>query len=169
MTKLTDTQCVLLSAAAKRDTLSLYPLPDTLKPGGGLHKTLTALTTRGLLEERETTDAASVSRSDGDYRYGLFVTPAGLTAMGIDRAGNGGCDSGSPKPADIPTIERTSKSSAVLELLRRKEGATLAELIETTAWLPHTTRAALTGLRKKGHAIERGKRGDTTCYFLRAA
>jgi hypothetical protein len=87
MTKLTDTQCVLLSAAAKRDSLSVYPLPDTLKPGGGLHKTLTALTTRGLIKERETTDAASVSRSDGDYRYGLYVTPAGLAAMGSDCAG----------------------------------------------------------------------------------
>ena len=40
MTKLTDTQCVLLSTAAKRDSLSIYPLPSSLKPGGGLHKAL---------------------------------------------------------------------------------------------------------------------------------
>lgn len=169
MSKLTDTQCVLLSTAAKRESLSLYPLPDTLKSGGGLHKALTALTKRGLIEERETTDADTVSRADGDYRYGLFITPAGLTAMGIDCAGNGVCDSDSPKIADVPTVERNTKTSTVLDLLRRDEGATLAELIAATDWLPHTTRAALTGLRKKDHAIERGKRGDTTCYFLRAA
>lgn len=169
MTKLTDTQCVLLSNAAKRDTLSLYPLPDTLKPGGGLQKTLTALINRGLIEERETTDAASVSRIDGDYRYGVYVTPAGLAAMGIDCADH--IPAGSERPATEvpPQPERTSKTSAVLDLLRREEGATLAELIAATGWLPHTTRAALTGLRKKDHAIERGKRGDTTCYFLRAA
>ncbi len=33
--------------------------------------------------------------------------------------------------------------------------ATLDALIEATGWLPHTTRAALTGLRKKGYVIER--------------
>jgi hypothetical protein len=42
----------------------------------------------------------------------------------------------------------------------------MPELIEATGWLPHTTRAALTGLRKKGHAIARGKRDDATCYTL---
>ena len=30
---------------------------------------------------------------------------------------------------------------------------TLAELIAATGWLPHTTRAALTGLRKRGYAV----------------
>lgn len=164
MTNLTDTQCVLLCAAAKRDTLSLYPLPDTLKPGSGLHKALTALTRRELIEERGTTDASTVSRTDGDYRYGLYVTPAGLSAIGIE------CDgSDKPKEGASPKVERVSKTSAVLDLLRRVEGATMTELITATDWLPHTTRAALTGLRKKHHAIERGKRGDITCYFLRAA
>lgn len=60
-----------------------------------------------------------------------------------------------------------SKSARVLAMLHRKEGATLAELVEATGWQPHTTRAVLTGLRKKGHGIERGKRGDVTCYQLR--
>ena len=167
MTKLTDTQCVLLSTAAKRESLSIYPLPTSLKPGGGLHKALTALSTRGLIEERETTDATAVSRTDGDYRYGLFVTPAGLTAIGVECDGEPSTDK--PKVADAPKVERVTKTSAVLDLLRRDEGATLAELIAATGWLPHTTRAALTGLKKKAHVIERGKRGDTTCYFLRAA
>jgi DNA-binding IclR family transcriptional regulator len=54
----------------------------------------------------------------------------------------------------------------VLTLLQREVGATLAELIEVTGWQAHTTRAALTGLRKKGYAIERRKRDDLTCYHL---
>jgi len=41
--------------------------------------------------------------------------------------------------------------------LRRRrlcgDGATLAELVAATGWLPHTTRAALTGLRKRGYAV----------------
>ena len=36
-------------------------------------------------------------------------------------------------------------------------GASLNDMVEVTGWLPHTTRAALTGLRHKGYAIERGK------------
>lgn len=71
-------------------------------------------------------------------------------------------------PAAKP--DRASKSATVVALLERDEGATRAELITATGWLPHTTRAALTGLRKKGHAIERSKRGDATCYrILKAA
>ena len=60
----------------------------------------------------------------------------------------------------------TTKTSAVITLLEREGGATLSELIAATSWLPHTTRAALTGLRKKGHAIERSKRGEQTCYRI---
>lgn len=48
-----------------------------------------------------------------------------------------------------------SQISVVIGLLLRNDGASLDELITATGWLPHTTRAALTGLRKKGHGIER--------------
>jgi len=41
----------------------------------------------------------------------------------------------------------------VIALLERPGGATLAELVAATGWLPHTTRAALTGLRKRGYAV----------------
>jgi len=41
--------------------------------------------------------------------------------------------------------------------MRRKNGATLDDMVEATEWLPHTTRAALTGLRKRAYAIEKGK------------
>ena len=69
--------------------------------------------------------------------------------------------------ADAPIPARAlSKSAAVVGLLRREQGATLAELVQVTGWQPHTTRAMLTGLRKRGHAIDRGKRGDVTCYQL---
>ena len=76
MTQLTDTQCVLLSTAAKRDSLSIYPLTrPASSPSGGLAKSdVTAYVGRcDLTEERETTDASEPSsRTDGDYRYGLY-------------------------------------------------------------------------------------------------
>ena len=77
--------------------------------------------------------------------------------------------------AAAPTAQRAlapasgSKTAAVIALLSRDGGATSAELISATGWLPHTMRAALTGLRKKGRTIERGKRGTETCYKITAA
>ena len=70
------------------------------------------------------------------------------------------------------TSSKTSKLSAetkigsVTVLLRRKNGASLVELGKTTGWQPHTVRAALTGLRKKGYNIERKKRDDVTIYAI---
>ena len=71
--------------------------------------------------------------------------------------------SANPSPT-APTSERRTKATLVLDLLRREQGATLPEMVDATGWLPHTTRAAITGLRKKGHVIEKSKRDDVTCY-----
>ncbi len=47
MTRLSDTQLVILSAASQRDDLSVLPLPDTLKlKGGALNKVMGSLRTR---------------------------------------------------------------------------------------------------------------------------
>lgn len=74
-------------------------------------------------------------------------------------------------PADKTASEPCgpSKIAQVVALLKRDDGATLPELIEATGWLPHTMRAALTGLRKKGHVVAKTKRGDATCYKIEAA
>ncbi|MBB6503769.1 hypothetical protein F4693_000724 [Sphingomonas endophytica] len=167
MTSLSDTQRVLLSGAAQRDSGSLLPLPASLRPSGGVAKAINALLTRGFAEERETNDAAAVRRTEGDNRYGIFVTDTGMAAIGIEAASDvGSVDTASaarPAPAGPP---RTSKINGVVALLSRNDGATLPELIEATGWLPHTTRAALTGLRKKGREIARGKRDGATCYRI---
>lgn len=65
-----------------------------------------------------------------------------------------------------PAPAKPSKISSVIALLQREQGATLAEMIEATGWLPHTTRAALTGLKKKGRVLEKSKREDLTCYRI---
>jgi hypothetical protein len=70
-----------------------------------------------------------------------------------------------PAQAAKPNPERgPSKIASVIALLERPEGATLNEMVEATGWLPHSTRAALTGLKKKGHTITKDRRGDVTCY-----
>jgi hypothetical protein len=74
---------------------------------------------------------------------------------------------GEPISAALPAApKRNSKIASLIALLERPEGATLAEMVAATGWLPHTTRAALTGLKKKGHSITRDKRDGMTCYRI---
>jgi hypothetical protein len=172
MPKLTDTQSILLSHAAQRRDLSLYPLPDRHARGGArITKAIAQLVNAAYLEERDTSAAEQVSRTDGDLRFGMFVTAAGLAAIGIEP--DGGADMPTAEeqlveaasPSDKPLL---TKSAIVIALLQQEQGATLAELIAATGWLPHTTRAALTGLRKKGHAIGKSSRNGATCYRIGA-
>ena len=67
--------------------------------------------------------------------------------------------------APTPKARRPdSKSGLVLQLLQRPEGATIAQIVTATGWLPHSARAFMTGLRKKGHNLVRECRtsGETT-------
>ena len=65
-----------------------------------------------------------------------------------------------PEPA-----KPISKASRVLAMLQRSEGATTAQLIAETGWQPHTIRAALTGLKKKGHTVTSTKiEGEARIY-----
>ena len=50
-----------------------------------------------------------------------------------------------------------SKQQQLAALVVRDEGATLDQMVAATGWLPHTTRAALTGLKKKGYVISSDK------------
>ena len=71
-----------------------------------------------------------------------------------------------PQPAQP---KRPIKAETVLALLRRAEGATLDDLVAATGWLPHTTRAAMTGLKKKGHQITRTKTDGGSRYTVAEA
>jgi hypothetical protein len=109
-------------------------------------------------------------RTDGDERFALVINDAGRAAIGVSNNDEG---TSTPaielaEPASNEAPRAGSKSAAVIALLGREQGATLADMIEATGWLPHTTRAALTGLRKKGHALDKYKRGDQTCYRIAA-
>jgi hypothetical protein len=72
--------------------------------------------------------------------------------------------------ATVGTAPRQgSKIASVIVMLRRAKGASIQEIMSTTGWLPHTTRAALTGLRKRGLKVERAKeaRGKETVTVYR--
>jgi hypothetical protein len=75
MTKLSDTQLVILSAAAQRADLSVLPLPDTLKlKGGALNKVMASLRNRGLIR---------VTGGDGGPER-VVITSEGMAAIGVE-------------------------------------------------------------------------------------
>tara|TARA_B110001454_G_scaffold216095_1_gene238733 strand:- start:84 stop:368 length:285 start_codon:yes stop_codon:yes gene_type:complete len=69
--------------------------------------------------------------------------------------------------ASTASSSRTTKSAAVTKLLSRNKGATLVEIMAITHWQPHSTRAFLTGLRKRGIDLLREMRsGGETSYRI---
>ena len=78
---------------------------------------------------------------------------------------------GSSSPAmtaNLVAANPRTKASLVEGLLLRIEGASLDDLCQATGWQPHTCRAFLTGLRKKGHDIAKAKVEGTTRYQIKA-
>jgi len=74
---------------------------------------------------------------------------------------------GVPNMSNARKTAATSKSATVRKMLRRASGATLAEITTVTTWQPHSARAFLSGIRKKGESLQRDTRRDgTTCYKL---
>lgn len=152
---LTDIHSLILAAAASRPDGNLLPPPEGL---GELSDQLRAayrdLFQNEFATEIETDAPDQIWRDDDGKTYGLILTDKGKAAAA------------EPTPS---TARAPKKIAIVVGLLRREQGATLTELIDATGWLPHTTRAALTGLRKKGHAIDRATRDGATCYSIAAA
>ena len=185
MTKFTDAQLVILSAAAQRRDRAVERSPGM--PEATWAKAARQLMKRGCLEETAATADMPIWRSDeAEGSFALVITPAGLAAIGVDpeapaelqgdaapawgsrRPREKNSDHNAPEPLDAvrqgPGAPREgSKLDAVLGLLKREGGASIAELTAATGWLPHTTRAALTGLRKRGYTVlaERGPGGAT--------
>lgn len=166
-TRLSDLQLILLTHAAGREDGQLLPFPPYASDSARTTRACKSLLRRSLVAEVPVTHAAKSWRTADDQRIGLVLTGTGLEAIGVD-AGTDADAKELPSLAPAPPERRVSKRALVLDLLRRSEGATLAELVAATGWLPHSTRAALTGLRKQGHVLDRTQRDDTRCYRIAA-
>ena len=164
-TRLTDTQLMVLSRAAQRDD-RVATLPEGMTEKAS-QKLAATLVERELVREIRAKPGMPVwRRSEEGRSHALILTKLGRTAIKVedDRESEntelGAEASGSTDKAASPQSERStprqgSKLSIVIDLLVRKKGACIEELASATGWLPHTTRAALTGLRRRGYAIER--------------
>ncbi len=155
---LTKTETSLLTEAAGRDD-GLLIRPESMKE----------VTFGRLIGKLLKQDLIAAREQDGVTLH--YLTPAGYWALGLKppRAGRvrvakveEGAATGS---AEAP--KGNSKRDLVVGLLGRGEGASLDELIATTGWLPHTTRAALSRLRSTGQALVKSKREDgRTAYRI---
>jgi hypothetical protein len=196
MTKLSDTQRVILSAASQRDDGAVLPLPETLKiKGGALDKVLGSLKAKGLIEHQGT--------PRGDAPPPLCLTRAGLEAIGVEpedgadpataealppEASDGKAQArtakrkakpGKTAPADKPTPRTGTKQAQMIEMLKRPEGATVEQIAAATGWQHHTIRGAISGALKKklGLTVEAtrtrevgpnktGAKGSSTVYRI---
>ena len=171
-TKLTDTQLVILSAAAQRDNHAVLPLPKSLTIKKTVAtKVLKSLIAKQLIKERPAELDEEVWREDRESaRLTLAVTNQGLEALGIvpegeepkekqtkqkkaGRTSNSGKNGKVPsptKPHPKPAAENpASKQSVMIDLLKRKDGATIADLTAATGWQAHSVRGAISGTLKK--------------------
>ncbi|MCA3584658.1 MAG: DUF3489 domain-containing protein [Methylocystis sp.] len=170
MTQLSDTQAVILSAAAQRPERIALPLPESLR-GGAAAKVVSTMIAKGLLQEVEVNSRRGepVWRETGDgHGTTLIATDAGLVAIGIepddaetapasatqappqDRAG----DSDAEAAKSTRTPRAGTKQAALIAMLRAPDGATIAEIITATGWQAHTVRGAIAGALKKKLGLE---------------
>jgi hypothetical protein len=65
--------------------------------------------------------------------------------------------------ADQPPA--STKRAKLIAMLERPEGASVAEIGQRFGWLPHTVRAAITGLRKASHEVTRSRNTDDRSVY----
>ena len=155
MTQLSDTQALILSAAAQRPERIALPLPESLR-GGAAAKVVGAMIAKGLLQEvdADLRKGEPVWRETGDgHGVTLVATDAGLAAIGIETedanpAPAGATDAPTEEAApDTPTVAETApktrtpregtKQATLIAMLRAPGGATLDEIVAATGWLSH--------------------------------
>lgn len=167
--KLTDSQLVILSGAARRDGGSVLPLPKSVR----LNRGATTLVLKSLLKKKLVSEGAAASEDDAwregrdGQRFALAITTAGLEAIGVEvaptpivdtvgqkadskatKVNSATTPTASKKRAKAPAREG-SKLSLLIDLLKRKGGATIEEVAKATGWQHHSVRGAVSGVLKK--------------------
>ena len=67
----------------------------------------------------------------------------------------------------INAPRKGTKQAKLVGMLSRKSGVTLSKASKALGWQTHTTRATLTGLKKRGYIIERKDRdGKDSVYNI---
>lgn len=156
MTKLSETQSLILTAGAQRPDNLALPLPKGLA-GATAKMAVGKMIDRGWLQEVD----ANLRRGEplwretgDDHGTTLVVTDAGLMAIGIDPVvvktvvaiREHASKAAAPK---LPTRRAGTKQAKIIALLERPEGATIAEVVAATSWQAHSARGLISGVLKK--------------------
>jgi hypothetical protein len=169
-TKLTDAQRAILSSAAGRADR----LVDVSNPAGPSRRVVAALIRRGFLAEVPVRPNRPHWRKDENKPIGAKITADGVAALRADGPARVDAERRQGKRkqpaanaadahdhAAVPLVGKPgTKQALIISLLRQAGGATLQDLMDATGWLPHTTRAALTGLRRKGLLLDKSKNAE---------
>ena len=145
MTKLTDTEQVILTATSRNNgTVPTRERSKSKVDPRAYGAAVASLLKKGILE------------FSGPAREGDFTKDGQKLALANTERLE------PPKKATVTSERKTrdgTKQALVIEMLRRPEGATLAEIVEATSWASHTTRGFLAGAIKKklGLTIESTK------------
>ncbi len=157
MTDLTDAQRAVLAPALARADRCIYPIIAQLK-GGAVGNIAKSLLKRGLLEEGFAGDHMTVWRSNDDGKpLTLRVSDAGVLALsgGVVQPAKRPEGDVEPMVQQLPARKSGSARDALVGLLKRAEGASIAEMTDATGWLPHSVRGAIYGViaKRLGHTI----------------
>ena len=191
MIKLTDTQMTVLSSACELPD-GVAPRPAVLNRSAAA-KVAAKLIEQALVQEVPAKRDAPVWRKDKeDKAFSLKILKAGraLVKTTAKQAAQKPAPAAAVSPASAAPAAKVlkrseevttqsveparpkagSKRTLILALMQREQGATIGDLVGVTGWLPHTTRAALTGLRKSGVAIARTRapEADASVYRIDA-
>lgn len=179
MTKLTETQTIILSAGAQRPENIALPLPKGLA-GAAAKMAVTKMIEHGWLQEVD----ANLRRNEPLWRetgdgHGktLVVTDAGLLAIGIEpvvvKTVAAIRERATAEPVAKPPIPRTgTKQALLIAMLQGPEGASITEIVAATGWQAHTVRGSIAGaLKKKLGLVVTSKKaeGRGTVYHIGAS
>ncbi len=152
MTKLTDTQFLILTRACARPGNLALPLPEGLH-GAAAKMAVGRMIKLGLIEEVD----ANLRRNEPLWRetgdgHGttLIATEVGLYAIGIDPAVVR--TMAALRNADLEAIAAQrpdTKQARLIAMLQAPDGATIAEIAEKLRWRHHSIRGAISGSLKK--------------------
>lgn len=161
---LTDTELVILNAAAGRPDRCVLPWPKSLKAASDQRDaTVRALLKRGLLM------AGPTARKSALWRTGATGEPLTLTVTDV---GVAALEPAASKPTPIAVSKNAgTKGETILALLHTKGGTTIAALMSATGWQAHSIRGYLSGTvaKRLGHTVRSVKAdGQERRYHVEA-
>ena len=173
MTKLSETQSLILTAGAQRPDNIALPLPKGLA-GAAAKMSVTKMIEHGWLQELDANlrRREPLWRETGDgHGTTLVVSDAGLMAIGIEpvvvktvvaiREHAAKATAPTDLASTGPKLRAGTKQATLISMLRAPDGATIEEIMAATGWLAHTARGAMSGAlgKKLGLVVTSAKEG----------